>query len=321
MKLGKRFWGDRAILLYIFCGWLIGGGTLLAQTSGVPEAGSPALGQNGEVALTYQDYTNLIAGKKMDSSILAKCVNPEGWLEYAADMDQTWNRFEQKSLKPMRAWATQELGPSQTVEGTVFYPFSGPDVVNMLAFFPQAKTYLMIALEPVGSLPNFKPGQNESFYTGLEQSLDELLYYNFFFTKRMEKELVKKEMDGVLPVLLFFLGREQVRILDVKYWVMQPDGSITEKPAKGGEKLNGEGIPGVKIVFQREEGEPEQTLYYFRFNLLNTSWQSHPHFVAFLRGFGPYRTFLKAASYLMFKPKFDDRPTVYFGAESGGITN
>ncbi len=87
---------------------------------------------------------------------------------------------------------------------------------------------------------------------------------------------------------------------------MQSDGSIIEKPVKGGEKLCGEGIPGVKIVFQRQEGEPEQTLYYFSFNLLNTSWRSHPQFVKFLKDFAPYRTFVKAASYLMFKPQFSD---------------
>lgn len=307
MKRERRSLGIYAIILIVItCGWNIWGSTLMAQTDKVQEACSPSSVGAGEVQLTYQDYTNLIAGKKMDATILAKSVNPDGWLQYAEDMGQTWNRFEQKSLKPMRAWATKELGPNQTVEGTVFYPFSGPDVVNMLAFFPQAKTYLLIALEPVGTLPVFRPGANESFYSGLEQSLSELLYFNFFFTKRMETNLVKKELDGVLPVLLFFLGRENVQVLDIKYWLMQSDGSITEKPVKGGEKLTGEGIPGVKIVFQRQAGEPEQTLYYFRFNLLNTFWRSHPHFVKFLQGFAPYQTFLKAASYLMFKPKFED---------------
>jgi hypothetical protein len=87
---------------------------------------------------------------------------------------------------------------------------------------------------------------------------------------------------------------------------MQPDGSIAEKPAKGGAKMADAGIPGVKIVFQRREGESEQTLYYFSFNLQNTSWRGHPQFVKFLKGFAPYRTFVKAASYLMFKPKFED---------------
>jgi hypothetical protein len=307
MKRGKRFFGVyAAVLLGLLGSYCAGISPLAAQTDKVPEACSPSQEPHGEVPLTYQDYTNLIAGKKIAENFLVKYVNPEGWHQYAADMDQTWSRFEEKSLKPMRAWATQEIGPSQTVAGTVFYPFSGPDVVNMLAFFPQAKTYLLIALEPVGTLPVLQPGGNEPFYSGLELAISELLQFNFFFTKMMEKDLVKKEMDGVLPVLLFFLGRENVKILDVAHWLMQPDGSITIKPVKSGEKLVGEGIPGVKIVFQRQEGEPEQTLYYFSFNLLNPSWRSRPQFVNFLKGFAPYQTFVKAASYLMFKPKFGD---------------
>lgn len=303
----RSFFGLKVTFLFVvLCSWLIATGTGAAQSTGAPEAGSPVLGQSGGIQPTYQDYTNLISGRKMDSSILANFVNPQGFAEYAQDMDQMWNRFTEQKLKAMRAWASQELEPLQTAATTVFYPFSGPDVVNMYSFFPQAKTYLLIALEPVGTLPVFMPGANEPFYTGLELSLSELLQYNFFFTKVMANDLVKKEMDGVLPVLLFFLGREQVQVLDVKYWLMLPDGTVTETLARGGEKLMGEGIPGVKIVFQRREGEPEQTLYYFRFNLQNSSWQSQPHFAAFLKDFGPFRTFLKAASYLMFKPHFSD---------------
>jgi hypothetical protein len=309
MKRGKSWLGVIALYVIIMaCGPLVWSGQGAAQGDKIHATcnPSPSSGQNTEVQLTYQDYTNLIAGNNMDAAILAKWVNLEGWFEYAEDMNQTWHRFEQKHLKPMRVWATQELGSSQTVEGTVFYPFSGPDVVNMLAFFPKAKNYLLIGLEPVGSLPILQPGENEPFYSGLEQSLGELLRVNYFITQMMASDLVKRELDGVLPVLLYFLGRENVRVLAVNYWQMQPDGTITEKPAKGGEKLTGVGIPGVKILFQRGEGEPEQTLYYFRFNLQDSSWRSNPRFVTFLKGFAPYRSFVKAASYLMFSPQFAD---------------
>jgi hypothetical protein len=303
MKRGRSLLEWKGLLVIVFsCCCLFWPYTAAAQADKALEAP----GQNEEVQLTYQDYTNLIAGRKIDASVLARVVSPQGWLEYAEDTGSTWQRFEQKNLEPMRAWATKEIGLSQTVEGAVFYPFSGPDVVNMFAFFPQAKNYLLIALEPVGSLPVLIPGKNEAFYSSLESSISELLQFNFFFTKLMQKDYVKKELDGVLPVLLYFLGRENVRVLDVQYWLMAADGSIIEKPAKGGEYFGGEGIPGVKIVFQRQEGEPEQTLYYFSFNLSDTSWRSHPQFVRFLKDFAPYRTFVKAASYLMFKPQFSD---------------
>jgi hypothetical protein len=306
-RLGNVLGIGALIFIVMFGGGPFRTGRVAAQTDKVQEACNPGPDQNETVQLTYQDYTNLIAGTSpADASILEKCVNPAGWQAYAAEIAESWQQFEQKNLQPMRAWATQEIGPTQTVEGTVFYPFSGPDAVNMLAFFPQAKNYLLIALEPVGTLPVLKPGQNEPFFTNLQLATSELLQFNFFFTKVMAQDLVKREMDGVLPVLLYFLGRENLRVLDIKYWLMQPDGSITEKPVKGGDKLTGDGVPGVKIVFQRGEGAPEQTLYYFSFNLQNGSWQSHPQFVKFLKGFAPYRTFLKAASYLMFKPKFND---------------
>jgi hypothetical protein len=292
--------------LLITFGCLVWSGDLAAQAGNIQEGLNPSPGQKEEAQLTYQDFTNLIAGNRMNGANLAKYVNPEGWNEYSEEMNRIWQRFAQKNLKPMRAWATQELGSPQTIEGTVFYPFSGPDLVNMLAFFPKAKNYLLIALEPVGTLPVLQPGKNEPFYQGLEQSLSELLQYNFFFTKRMEKNLVKRELDGVLPVLLYFLGRENVRVLNVNYWQMQQDGTIIEKPVKGGEKLNGEGTPGVKIVFQRREGDPEQTVYYFRFNLQNSSWRNNPQFVKFLKDFAPFQSFVKAASYLMFKPHFSD---------------
>ena len=166
----------------------------------------------------------------------------------------SWQQFEQKNLQPIRAWATKEIGGSQMVEGTVFYPFSGPDVINMLAFFPQAKNYLLIALEPVGSLPVLIPGKNEAFYSSLESSISELLQFNFFFTKMMQKDYVKKELDGVLPVLLYFLGRENVRILDVQYWLMAADGSIIERPVKGGENLCWRRYPRSKGCFSAAGG-------------------------------------------------------------------
>ena len=306
MKRGKRWLGGAAWCLLVMAGvCLVWCAPLKAQEEKIQEACILAHGQNEAALPSYQDYADLIAGNTREAASLAEWVTPEGWFEYVEDMKQTWERFEQKRLKPMRDWATQELGTAQNGEATVFYPFSGPDVANVLALFPQAKNYLLIALEPVGSLPILQPGTNGPFYSSLQQSLSELLRLNYFITKMMACDLKKRELDGVLPVLFYFLGREKVSILEAKHWQMQPDGNITEEPVKGGEKPNGSpGIPGLRIIFQRGEGEPQQTLYYFRFNLEDDSWRSNPQFVRFLKGFAPFQSFVKAASYLMFNPQF-----------------
>jgi hypothetical protein len=102
---------------------------------------------------------------------------------------------------------------------------------------------------------------------------------------------------------MFFLAREQARVLDVQHWVMKPDGTIAESPALG-PRDRPTGIPGVRIVFA-SPGEPgNQTLYYFQFNLANDSLERNQQFVSFLESFGPVTTFAKAASYLMYKPHF-----------------
>jgi hypothetical protein len=185
----------------------------------------------------------------------------------------------------------------------VFYPFSGPDFVNVFTLFPHAKTYLLIALEPVGQMPDFTAGNEGNFFPSLQRSLYDLLQLDFFITNKMKSSIGKSELKGTLPVLMFFLAREQAQVLDVQYWVMKPDGAIIESPVAGpGERPNG--IPGVRIVFTSPGSTENQTLYYFQFNLRNDSLERNQHFVSFLRNFGSMTSFTKAASYLMFKPYF-----------------
>ena len=203
----------------------------------------------------------------------------------------------------MRQWVSGELAQADCP--AVFYPFSGPDFVNMQTLFPQARTYLMVSLEPVGEIPDLGYGNGSAFYAGLQRSLYDLLQMSFFITPKLRANLGRGEISGALPVLLFFLAREGMRVEDVKYWVMKPGGSIEETPAAAVPLKCGPGdIPGVRIVFIRPGATEPQTLYYFRFNLGNDSFNSNPQFVAWLEKFGPLTTFSKAASYLMYKPNF-----------------
>jgi hypothetical protein len=243
-----------------------------------------------------------IAGLSNPNGPLAAYENQPAWAKYAGFMSQSWERFEQRHLAPMREWAAQELDAAQTA--TVFYPFSGPDFVNMYTLFPQAKTYLMIALEPIGEIPDFAAIDRNYFFAHLERSLYDLLQLNFFITERLNNYLGKSEMKGILPVLLFFLAREKTQVLDVRHWVMKPDGAIEESPAAGPKVLERGDIAGVRIDFARAGSEDSQTLYYFRFNLRNNFLERNEKFVSFLRGFGPLTTFAKAASYLMHKPGY-----------------
>jgi hypothetical protein len=249
----------------------------------------------------YNDYALFIAGLSNPESTLAAYEAQPAWVWHAKFFNRNWERFTRGRLEPMRQWAAQELSAAKSA--TVFYPFSGPDFVNVYNLFPRAKTYLLIALEPVGELPEFSNRSEPNFFAGLQRSLYDLLQLDFFKTNQMKASISKSELKGTLPVLLFFLAREKARVLDIQYWVMKPDGTIVESPATGPRERSA-GIPGVRIVFTSPGETSPQTLYYFQFDLGNGSLGRNQQFVSFLKSFGPMTSFTKAASYLMFKGHF-----------------
>ena len=201
----------------------------------------PKSGQTDKCLPAYNDYALFIAGLSNPKSTLAAYEGKPAWVRHAKFIEQNWERFTRGRLAPMRQWAAKEL--SSATAATVFYPFSGPDFVNVFALFPHAKTYLLIALEPVGEMPDFAAGNNQHFFPSLQRSLNDLLQLDFFITNQMRSSLGKGELKGTLPVLMFFLAREQATVLEVQYWAMKPDGAIIESPALGpGDRPAG--IPG-----------------------------------------------------------------------------
>jgi hypothetical protein len=271
---------------------------------GNANSSNPPTEETGKANLVYNDYALFIAGLGNPQGFLAADEKKSGWVRYAQFIDQRWGQFDKNRLEQMREWAVKELNAPAAAAPTVFYPFSGPDFINMYTFFPQAKTYLMIALEPVGEIPNFTSREEKNFFAGLQRSIYELLHFDFFITENMKTVLKTRELKGVLPVIMFFMAREKARILDINYWVMKPDGAIEETPVLKREQNKSEGIGGVRIVFEKAGSKEKQTLYYFSYNLRNDSFGKNEHFVSFLKSLGPMATFEKAASYLMHKPGF-----------------
>ena len=93
----------------------------------------------------------------------------------------------------------------------------------------------MVALDPLGEIPDFASmddRQLEDFFASLRRSLQNLVHLDFFVTKEMEVALGPTRVGGVLPVILFFMARMGDRIMDVQYWLMKPDGTIEEVPAR-----------------------------------------------------------------------------------------
>jgi hypothetical protein len=231
------------------------------------------------------------------------------WQEHRAVLDERWAEFETRQLAPMRAWSHAELDGRVAAEVDVLYPFSGPDAIHPLAIFPGRARYWMLSLEPVGSVPDLAtldPEVLEAFLAGVRSSLGSLLRWSFFRTRSLRADLRVPGLEGVLPLLVLFAARDGCELRDVHYLIAGEDGTFEEFAARpGGEPPTATGarVPGVRVRLRRPDGAESEILY-FAVDLGSESLRIRRAFFERLTAHGPFTAYLKAASYLMFKPKY-----------------
>jgi hypothetical protein len=305
MRIPKRNFFSQSLILLIFSGFLFSS-YALCQPGSETGRNTPPGKELPKPQASYAQYAELIAGIRAPQSILAPFESRPVWTEFAKSFDHDWEKYDRMQLAPMREWAARELREPIPSGSTVFYPFSGPDFVNPYTLFPRAGTYILMALEPIGMIPDFQSMSQQdfdSFFADIRKSLHDLLSVDYFISSHMHTSMESKELNGVLPFVLFFMAREKTRILEVEYWFMEPDGTIREVPGfESGKPAPTGAIPGVRIVFESagSPGNKPQTLYYFQLNLYNPTFRRNGHFITFLKNFGPLITFMKSASYVMF---------------------
>lgn len=239
-----------------------------------------------------------LAGLPVRDTPLENYVNVAGWTTHATDLDKAWRQLDQRQLSKVAAWAPQTLGDAYQDQGPMYYMFSGPDFLYAHAFFPNASTYILCGVEPVGPIPDVTkvaPPALASALANLRKSLDSVLSFSFFITKNMKVDLRQQQLSGTLPVLYVFLARAGCTIESVESVALDKTGAFVPE---------GKGTtPGVKIVFTSGGGR-SQTLYYFTTDLANWAIKANPNFMKFCEQQGNGVSLLKAASYLMHSDNF-----------------
>jgi len=250
------------------------------------------------------DTARFLAGKGAAAdSKLAEAARAESYAEYAEQIGSGWKQFQQPNLERMRAWWT---GRAPAKYSTVFYPFSGPDIGNALALFPDADSYLMFGLESPGAIPDLQAMEAEAISSGLndlEASLSTILQVNYFFTKAMEKKLGNRSFNSISGLLLFFLAMSDCEVTGARRIAIARGGALVPGTAAD-DSTSGRfraRVPGVEITFRRNRGK-EQTIRYFMVNVADASLaKSSPDFIPYLERQRRFVTMIKSASYLMHK--------------------
>src|SRR5882762_10858783 len=200
-------------------------------------AWTSAYGQSG-VGLDETAY--FLAGLPVNGR-LAPLMQTAAWQAHAAALDKSWQSKDHFQLVPIAAWMSAHAGDYYRSSNTMYYMFGGPDFLYAYTFFPNANTYILAGLEPVGQVPDLSqisPAALGNSLSALRGSMSTLLITHYFVTQEMKADLSRSNLGGTLPILYVFLARLGCNVIDTTY---------VSTPAEG-----------VKITFSR--GFHSQTL-------------------------------------------------------------
>ena len=256
------------------------------------------LNLNISANIYHTDAANLMSGKLIRAKSKLYYLNKDKvYIKYKKSIAQSWSNYKSANFANMRAW--REKTYPRLDGGRVFYPFGGPDLLNAMAFFPEADTYILAGLERVGAIP--RPEQYGRLATlrglyRLRETLNQVLVHNFFHTKIMKKNIGANSLTGLTSLLMLFASLAGNEIVDVNYVSLTNDGMAKHEISRQN---------AIEIICKSKSSK-QKKIYYFQGDISDEGLSKKPGFVNFIKRQGALTTMLKAASYLMYRSSFDD---------------
>jgi hypothetical protein len=253
------------------------------------------------------DVARFLAGlPSKPGSPFAETEKDSAWVEHRRQFDAAWNRKEHDDLPGMRAFRKTELSDAAIAHSRIFYPFSGPDALVVTEFFPGSPSYVLVGLEPAGTLPpaeRIKQKDLAGFLSTVRESVSSELGRSFFVTREMDRQFRGQVTDGLFLPILQLLVRTGHTILGYRYVRLDEAGSVIARPldyhAPG--KI---GNKGVELQFRTDADNSLHRLLYLSVNLSDERLAQDPQFLKFLGTLRGVTTYLKATSYMLHRAEF-----------------
>jgi hypothetical protein len=277
-----------------------------AQSVSADRAAAPQLDDVPHVR-DADDAGRFIAGLPgTDGSKFAALETTDAWKEHRRLLDEAWSMAENPLISGLREFQKAELNDAELRNSTVFYPFGGPDALTLTLGFPQSPVYVMVALEPAGTLPKASQIKNKEIAKYLAENRETVaseLSRSFFITREMDRQFRGQVTDGLLLPILHLLVRTHDTILGFRYVRLDEQGQVIDRavdykaPTRYGNK-------GVEIEFRADADQSIHKLFYFSVNLSDERLAENQPFLTYLSRLQGTTTLLKATSYLTHHPEF-----------------
>jgi hypothetical protein len=252
------------------------------------------------------DVARFLAGLPATTgSPYAELESTAAWRRHRKILDAAWKSANERLIQGLVEFQRQELSSPPLDRAPVFYPFAGPDAITPLVCFPQSRVYVLVALEPAGTLPTASQIEKKSLerYLGaMRQTMASILGRSFFITREMDREFRGQVTDGLLLPILQLLVRTNHTVLGFRYLRLDDDGRMVERPANY-HTAGVIGNKGVEIEF-RSADQSVHRLRYLSVNLSNERLREDRAFMTYAATLKGSTTLLKATSYMTHKPEF-----------------
>jgi len=269
---------------------------LLSCSSGIvlPESSSP-----------YNDAARYLSGLPVNTpGRLKSRTNARYYRDHVDIMDNFWESYTDKNLKFIEQFREEYLKNVQP--GTVLYPLSGADFINAFLFFPDAREYIMVALEEPGELPDLETMEDtaiENILFSLHRTIWTTASLNYFKSRGMREEMSRGPLTGTLPVILIYAARLGLDIKNIEKIRINPMGEIIET-GPSNKNGNGEKVTGNRITFTVKNDPTPRTLLYLKLRLGSRSSDPRSPSGKFLRGISGEAMIMKSAIYLLHNAKY-----------------
>lgn len=288
---------------------------------GLPAAAQipvPPAPQTLPVDAAFDEIAKFISGIPCASEDLKALQETPEWKNFAAGLEKSWGELELKRLGSMRTWARAELAEAAAATRILFYPFGGPDFLTAFELFSDADSYVLLGLEFIGKLPEFtRDAPNEAkhieaYLGNLTAALADFFNKSYFITKNMNTTLARDKVDGVLPIICFFLKRTNNSISAVKRIEVMENGQLLEYDFALPRKRYVRPY-GIKIEFFMNGTNRLRSLYYFSCDLSDEPFAKDKPFYLYADSLNFETTFVKSASYLLHYETFTNIRNIILG--------
>lgn len=252
------------------------------------------------------DLARFLAGYPGNAgSSFAKLESTSAWQEHRRKLEIEWKEAE-GLVRGLRDFQRDELSAKPMTDSAVFYPFGGPDALTPTLCFPRSPVYVIVGLEPAGTLPTADQLAKKDLakYLGsFRVTLSSELHRSFFITSQMDREFRGQVTDGLLLPILHILVRTKHTILNVRYVRLDDNGNIVDRPLDYTSTAKFQNR-GVEIEFRQDNDPLRQKLYYFAVNLADERLKENKAALAYFARLKGSTTLLKATSYATHRPDF-----------------